>query len=267
MAAFAERYGPWALVTGASSGIGAAFARAIAARGLDVVLVARRHDVLVRLAAELRERHGVDARPVACDLADAGFLDVLGPAVAGLDVGLLVNNAGFCNTGLLIENPLAAELALVDVNCRAPLVLAHEFGGAMRARGRGGIVFVASTVGLSPTPTWANYAASKAYDLFLGEAMYEEMRPFGVDVLAVCPGATRTGFQEVARLDIDRAPLSQLMVRDPGAVAERALARLGRTPSTIVGWDNALTAFLLRLAPRRLVAKAMGVFIRRVTAA
>lgn len=267
MAAFAERYGPWALVTGASSGIGAAFARAIAARGLGVVLLARRHDALARLGAELRERHGVDARPVACDLADAGFLDVLRPAIAGLDIGLLVNNAGFCNTGLLIENPLAAELALLDVNCRAPLVLAHELGGSMRARGRGGIVFVASTVGLSPTPTWANYAASKAYDLFLGEAMYEEMRPFGVDVLAVCPGATRTGFQEVARLDIDRAPFSQVMVRGPDAVADRALACLGRTPSTIVGWDNALTALLLRLAPRRLVAKAMGAFIRRVTAA
>lgn len=266
MTTFATRYGPWALVTGASSGIGAEFARTLAERGLNVVLVARRAEVIRAAAEDLATRHAVQTRAVACDLGTPDFMTTLGPALADLEIGLLVNNAGFSNTGDLLNNALEHELQLLHVNCRAPLILAHELGAPMKTRGRGGIIFLSSTVGLAPTPTWANYSASKAYDLFLAEALHEELRPFGVDVLAVCPGGTRTAFQEQARLDLDRVPaLARSVVLEPSDVVATALASLGGKASVVVGWGNALTAFSGRFLPRRLNARITGAMIRMLT--
>jgi hypothetical protein len=165
MPSFQERYGPWALITGASSGIGAEFARQLAALGLNMVLVARRRDRIEHLALQLSERHNIRTRTIAADLSPSDFMSSIGPMTEELEIGLLVNNAGFALTGGFWDHALEKELELLNVNCRAPLILAYEFGRKMIERKRGGIIFLASMVGFASVPFWANYAASKASEL------------------------------------------------------------------------------------------------------
>ena len=182
---FVGRFGPWALVTGASSGIGEAFARRLAELGMNLVLIARREDRLRKLAEALQSKHSVRTRVVPVDLSQDDFLPIIEQATNDLQIGLLVNNAGFANTGKFLDNDLASELALLHVNNRAPLILAHHFGGLMRARGRGGMIFVSSTVAVVGVPSWSNYAASKAHDLIFDEGLAKELRREGIAVLAL----------------------------------------------------------------------------------
>jgi short-subunit dehydrogenase len=161
MTRFAKKYGPWALVTGASSGMGSEFARHLAADGLNLVLVARRKNRLDRLASELGQQFGIEVRVVVADLAREDFVTPIREATSDIEVGLLVNSAGFATSGALLDNDLEAEVSILHVNSRAPLMLAHEFGRKMRDRGDGGIIFVASTVAYSGSPGWSNYAATR----------------------------------------------------------------------------------------------------------
>jgi uncharacterized protein len=177
---FVERFGPWALVTGASAGIGVAFARRLAEVGMNLVLVARREDRLRKLAEDLRRQHAISTRVVPVDLSRDDFLPAIEQATADVAVGLLVNNAVIATTGNFLDNDLGSELALLHVNSRAPLILAHHFGRAMRQRGRGGIIFVASTVAFAGVPSWSNYAGSKAHDLVFAEGLARELRPDGI---------------------------------------------------------------------------------------
>jgi len=194
---FAYR-GNWALVTGASSGIGEAFARELGARGMNVALSARSRGRLQGVAAELRERHGVDARVLVADLAHPRGADELVQAVhaQGVDVYLLVNNAGFGSYGRFETLPPAREQGQVQVNCASLVRLAQAFLPGMQARASGGVINVASTAAFQPTPGMAVYGATKAFVLHFSEALWAENRPRGVRVLALCPGATRTRFFE-----------------------------------------------------------------------
>ena len=253
---FKARYGSWAIITGASAGLGELFARRLAERGLNLVLTARREERLLALGQELESAHGIQTRAVAVDLGSEDFLDTLRATTDELDVGLLINNAGFTNSGNFLDNDLDKELLLVHVNIRAAMVLAHHFGQRMRERGRGGIVFSASIAGHAPIPFWANYSASKAYDLFMGEALADELKPHGVDVLALCPGATHTEFSTYSGL------FAPLMAMQPEKVVDQALAKLGKRRMTVVGFTNWLTTFSYRLVPRWLASKLAGVVIR-----
>lgn len=240
---FKEKYGPWALVTGASSGIGLEFSRQIAALGLNVILVARRKERLLSLADTLEKAHGVETLVVPTDLSKEDFLSGVQEATKGLEVGLLVNNAGFGTTGTLLENDLETEIKLLHVNCRAPLILAHAYGNPMKTRGRGGIIFLSSVVGFTAVPLWSNYAASKAYDLFLSEAMNHELKGQGVDVLALCPGTTEAEFQEVANT-------KQVMPMPAAVVVRLGLKKLGHKSVAVPGILNRLTVFFVQLFPR-----------------
>ena len=252
---FARRYGPWALVTGASSGIGAEFTRQLAARGLHLVLVARRKDRLDALAAELTATHGVEARSVELDLARPDFLPELERATAGLEVGLLVNNAGFGWKGRFLDSDLETQLAMLDVNCRASLVLAHTYGRPMAARARGGIVFTSSTAAFQGLPFSSHYAATKGYGLQLAEGLWYELEGNGVDVLALCPGPTDTEGPRRTGVDPSKIPVKMMEV---GPVVEGALASLGRAPVVIPGLVNRLTYLAVRLTPRRLATSLAG---------
>lgn len=256
MSDFKEKYGPWAIVSGASAGLGEEFARQLAARGLNVVLIARREDRLKALAADIENAHGVESRTIAVDLGTENFMDTITPAIEDLDVGLLINNAGFTNSGDFLDNPLDKELQLLHVNCRAAMVLAHCIGTRLKARGRGGIIFSASIAGFAAIPIWANYSASKSYDLLLAEALSQELKPHGVDVIGLCPGATRTEFEEYSGL------FANLMVMDAPPVVAQALNKLGRRTSTVAGILNALTVFLYRFMPRRWTSWLAGFVIR-----
>lgn len=259
MSAFSERYGPWALVAGASAGLGEAFARKLAARGLSLLLLARRREALERLAADLRAAHGVEVRPLAVDLSRPDLSPAVEEAAAGIEVGLLVYNAAHSVIGPFVERPLTEQLRVLDVNCRGPLVLAHVLGGAMARRGRGGIVLMTSISGSQGGPFLASYAASKAFNLVLAEGLWEELAGRGVDVVACRAGATRTPGYEASR------PKRSVPLMEADEVAERALSALGRGPSVVPGALNRFAAFLFgRLLPRRVSIRIMGRATRRL---
>lgn len=206
---FKDRYGPAALVTGASSGIGQAFAEALAARGFDLVLVARRLDRLEALAARLAADHGVSALPLQIDLAEASAAARMLEATAALDVGLVVSNAGFGLKGEHAANDPQAMAEMLMVNCNVPMQLAHGFIPRLRQRGRGGIILVSSIEGLMGCPYSTAYSASKALVIALGEGLWAELQPEGIDVLTLCPGATES--EAAGKQGIDIATLQNVM--------------------------------------------------------
>ena len=241
------------MVAGASEGLGAAFARSLAARGLHLILVARRAAVLEQVASQLRNSYDIQVRTLCCDLGSAEMAQALAASAAGLEVSLGVYNAAYSFVGPLLDRPVEEALRVVDVNIRGPLQFVHAIAPEMVARGRGGIVLMSSLAGLQGAPHLAAYAASKAFNLVLGESLWAELRPLGVEVLVSCAGAIRTpGYLKTARGD---APGTL----EPEQVAEQTLAALGRGPRVIPGGTNKLAAFLLtRVLSRRRAIRMMG---------
>lgn len=249
---FRSRYGPWALIVGASAGLGEAFARALAQRGLHLLLLARRQQTLDGLAAELRKAYGVDVRVEAADVGRADVGDVAGRLAQGLEVGLLVYNAAHSVIGPFLDHPLEEQLRVLDVNCQGPLTLAHRFGSAMAQRGRGGLVFMTSLAGSQGGPLLASYAASKAFNLVLAESLWAELKPRGVDVVACRAGATRTPGYAASQ------PKKSIRLMEPEPVVEQTLHALGRRSSLVPGVLNRLAAFfLVRVLPRRTAIRVM----------
>jgi short-subunit dehydrogenase len=242
---FIDRYGPVALIAGASEGIGAAFACELAAMGLDLVLVARRAAPLEALADELRAASGVRVQPFPCDLAEPAAAGAIAGACRGLQIGLLVYNAAASSVGRFLDIPIESHLRTVDVNARGPLLLAHAFGGAMVRRGRGGIVLMSSLTAFQGTPLVASYGATKAFNLVLAEGLWGELQERGVDVLACCAGSTLTpGYERATPPDagVGLAPKPQR----PEDVAREALDALGRGPLVITGRGNRFASFIMR---------------------
>ncbi|GAA4699484.1 SDR family NAD(P)-dependent oxidoreductase [Phytohabitans rumicis] len=246
---FTDRYGPWALVAGASEGIGAAWARALAARGLNLFLVARRAEPLAALAGELPTR----TVTVAADLSTLDGLEAVYAATAGHDIGLLVANAALSPAGSFVDAEPAALQRMLDLNCRAPLLLARHYLPAMVGRGRGGLIIMASLAGQQGSPGLATYAATKAFDTVLAEGLWGELRRGGVDVLTCTPGAVQT--PGLARASSTRPPGTV----DPDTVVAAALRALGRRPRTVPGRLMQVSSVVMsRLLPRRTAINAMG---------
>lgn len=189
---FTKQYGPVALVTGASSGIGKSFAESLAAQGFDLVLVARRLDRLEALAGELSGEYGIEVAVHRVDLADGGAAEEILAATSSLDVGLVVSNAGIGDRGRFESGDASAMAETLMVNCNTPMLLAHGFVPRLKARGQGGIIFTSSVEGLIGCPFSAVYSATKGFVNSLGEGLWGELSPDGIDVLTLCPGATAT---------------------------------------------------------------------------
>ena len=252
---FRERYGPWALVAGASDGIGECYARAIAEQGVNLLLLARREDRLASLAAELRARHGVLARTLAADLTAPDLDARVEQATRELEVGLLVYNAGAVHGAMAFHDfPVAQALGLVALNCTGPLLLVHRLGSRMRARGRGGIVLMGSMISFAGSAYVATYSATKAFLRILAEGLWHELRPHGVDALGAVAGATRTPSMLASSPSFADYPGAM----DPDEVARGALAFLGRGPLWVAGAANRATAQALCPAPRIPVINAMS---------
>ncbi len=250
---FRERYGPWALVAGASAGLGEAFARALAARGLHLLLLARRQKALEALAMDIRARHGVEVLVEAADVGGADLAERVARLASGLEVGLVVYNAAHSVIGPFLEHPLEAQLRVIDVNCRGPLTLAHLLGGPMAERGRGGLVLMTSLAGSQGGPLLASYAASKAFNLVLAEGLWAELRAKGVDVVACRAGATRTPGYASSH------PKKSIRLMESEVVVAQTLRALGHRSSLVPGLLNRLAAFaLVRLLPRRTAIWLMG---------
>ena len=192
MPTFTERYGPWAVIVGASGGIGAAAAEEAARRGLNVVTVARREDVLERKAQELRANYGISVRTVSADMGEPHAVDMLTGVCRGLEVGTLIFNAAAEPRGAFLSTPVEDLLTNIVVNCTAPTLLMHHFGQQMAARRTGAIVLVSSMGALQGGAVFSAYFAAKAYEWILAEGLWAELADHGVDVMAYMVGATRT---------------------------------------------------------------------------
>jgi short-subunit dehydrogenase len=254
MSMFKDRYGPAAIVTGASSGIGEAFARELAARGMDLVLVARRLERLEVLIAELAGSYGIRSQALRCDLSQPDAASEIDLATRDWDIGLLVSNAGFGLKGEHSSNDASAITEMLMVNCNAPFQLSHRFIPRLRNRGRGGIVLISSVEGLIGCPYSTAYSATKALVNALGEGLWAELTPEAIDVLTICPGATQS--EAAAKQGIDFATLPHVMPAID--VARLALDNLSNGP-TLITSDHYRQSFgaLLSL-PRREALQAMA---------
>lgn len=256
---FRQHYGEWAIVTGASSGIGEAFAHALAARSIRPFLVARRAEELCRVAAEIQSRHGVEAAFLALDLAEPEFIDRLVTAFGARDLGLVIGNAAYNPAGAFLDLSREILVRMLDVNARANLLLANAFLPRLRAQGRGGFMMVASTEAYSGVPFSACYSASKAFVLSLGEALWGECLDTGVDVTVLVPGATDTPL--LASRDMGDLKVTPLSATD---VAEIGLNFLGRGPSIVPATRDRWTQRILRRLPRAWLIRKMAPTVREM---
>jgi short-subunit dehydrogenase len=249
------------LITGASSGIGEAFARRLAAEGHDVLLIARSEEKLLALCNELGLNYNVRAEYFVADLSQpespARLLEET--RARNLEIDLLINNAGFGSMGEFGQLDLARELNMIDLNVRSLVELTHLFLQPMRERKRGSIINVASTASFQPVPFMATYAATKAFVLSFSEALWEENRPLGIKVMALCPGVTGTGFFEASRM---KRPPARL-VQTSEQVVDVALRAWKRGKASVIsGWPNRITVESERLVPRALILRAVGAIMR-----
>jgi short-subunit dehydrogenase len=249
------------LITGASSGIGEAFARRLAARGENLALVARSEDKLASMCNELGQAHNVNAQYVALDLTQEDATAKLFAETnrRGLAVEMLINNAGFGSMGEFATLDLGRELEMIDLNVKALVALTHLYLKPMRERKSGTILNVASTAAFQGVPYMATYAATKAFVLAFSEALWDEHRAQGIHVMALCPGVTETNFFAAAQTD--KPPMRVAQTADQ--VVETALKGLKRGKSHVIsGWTNYIMTESERLVPRWLVARVAGKAMR-----
>lgn len=249
---FKDKYGPWALVTGASSGIGRSLAKELAQRGLSLVLIGRSVAELDQLSVDLRSRNRqIDCRVLVSDLSEDDAVSSIVAFTQELDIGLLIASAGFGSSGAFLENALQPEQEMLNVNCRALLELSWHFGNRFRQRGAGGLVLLSSIVGYQGTPWSAHYSATKAYVQTLAEGLRTELTKQKVDVLAVAPGPTKTGFAK-------RAGLKMGSALNPDRIAPEILASLGRRTTVLPGALSKLLVYSMLPLPRWARIKIMG---------
>ena len=259
---FAERYGPWALVAGASEGIGRQFSHQLAERGLNLVMVARRQELLDATAQEIRNAYGVEVRTATVDLADEKLMGELDPTLSDIEIGLLVYNAALSIAERFIDGSVESALEQLYVNCRGPLILTHALARRMAERGRGGVLLMSSAAGFVGSGTLATYAATKAFDTVLGEGLHQDLRSRGVDVLSFVASATRTPNMERQLVGLERG---RVPVMEPEDVVRQAMDDLGTRAFSIAGRGNRLlVGLMVRLLPRSTVSRLMTRTTRRL---
>lgn len=245
-----DRYGPWAVVLGGSEGVGAAFATQLAADGFGLVLVARKPDALEATAAAVRAL-GAEVRTLSLDLTDPDSVTALIEATADLEVGLLICNAGANSYGRpFLDGDLASFQGVIDLNITTPLALAQHYGRLMTSRGRGGIVFVGSLAGYLGAARESIYGAAKAFGRIFAEGLWLELREYGVDVLELVLGVTRTPAMERAGLNFD---VPGLNVGEPEDIAREGLAHLSDGPVWVAGGNDKLVEIRSRTDRAKLV--------------
>ncbi len=260
---FKEQYGPWAMVVGASEGVGEAFAHAMAEHGLNVVLLARRQEVLDEVAEAISNKTGVETRAVAVDLSEADAVARVAEATAGLDIGMLFYCAGADpNHDPFLTTPVDASLALVQRNCTVPLQMCHHFAPAMVERQRGGIILVSSGAGLCGAANMVAYAASKAFDMVMAESLWAELKDEGVDVLSLVLSGTdtpalRRSLVLQGKLDEADAQIHIPGLSTPEEVVAEAIENLSNGPTWLVGDRLREAATKLRSMTRSEAVKTM----------
>jgi len=248
----------WAVVTGASSGIGKEFAYQLGQKGYNVALVARSRDKLEAIAADIQKQFERETRVIPLDLTHRDFARELADRTADITVTMVINNAGFGTSGPFLEIEDSREIEMINLNCSAVTQVARLFLKKMVKNGEGDMIIVASTASAQPCPWFATYAATKAFDRFLAEALWYEMKPKGVNVLALNPPGTATNFFAEAGLANEQglATVKQ--------VVQTAFRALGKKPSVIVGVGNRLLAFVGRFAPEKLLVNIAARIMKKM---
>lgn len=256
-AEFLKRYGQWALIAGSAEGMGQTYAETFAGNGLDLLLFDRDAAGLKAQARALKERYGVQVRTVRCDLADTAGIEKILDGLEDLEIGMLVFNAAASDSGAWLEVPLARKKMVVSVNVLTPLAMVDRLSRKMCARGRGGIILTSSMSALQGSPRLGVYAATKAFDLILGETLWAELAEHGVDALAFIPGMVKTpSFDRSGASESANALMPPI---EPEQAVAEALAALGKHPSWIPGraWRVAAVA-MSKIMPRRLSIRIAG---------
>ncbi|RLE18298.1 MAG: hypothetical protein DRJ14_04090 [Acidobacteria bacterium] len=238
----------WAVITGASSGIGKEFSYELAKKGYNVALVARSQDKLEDVAADIEKQYERETRIIPLDLTHEHFAQELSDKTAGLTVTMVINNAGFGTSGPFLEIDDNREIEMIQLNCVAVTKIARLFLKRMTETGRGDMIIMASTAAVQPCPWFATYAATKAFDLHLAEALWYEMKAKGINVLALNPPATATNFLAEAGI-----PTQQKGLATAEQAVHTAFRALGKKPSIIVGGKNRFMAFSERFTPKKLL--------------
>lgn len=236
-------YGEWAIVTGASSGIGLELATQLATAGFNLVITSRHFDKLQEVEKHLKSLSRIDIKIVASDVSETEGIDKVIEATQGLNVGLLIVSAGYGTSGNFIDSSLHSEINMLKVNCEALLSLTHYYSQQFVQAKRGGIILMSSMVAFQGTPYSANYAATKAYVQTLSEALSVELKPKGVDVLAAAPGPVKSGFSQ-------RANMIMSIAMSPSQVGVPILKALGRKTTVLPGFLTKLLVYSLRTVPR-----------------
>ncbi|OUS27317.1 hypothetical protein A9Q99_14995 [Gammaproteobacteria bacterium 45_16_T64] len=255
---FKTKYGPWAIVTGASSGIGKAFSEHLAKKGINIVAVARNKENLRKLQSCIEDQYAVKVKTIALDLYEPNAAVKIGELTSDVDVGLVIANAGIQNHGLFSESTDVDELKLLALNVSGPMQLSHIFAKRLKLRGKGGILFTSSGFGYQGVPYFANYSASKAYLITLGEALNVELKPYGIDVTVISPGYTNTPMAEGTPIDFNKMPIPQ---QQPELVARVGLHALGKKATVVPGLINKALVWGNRLIPRIWPTKLLGLLI------
>jgi hypothetical protein len=256
------RFGPWALITGASSGIGREFARQVASSGINVVLVARREHLLEDVGRSLARDFGVEYRAVAADLSQAGFLENLAEATGDLDIGLVVSNAGTANPGEFLKRNRDELVGLLRLNAMAQLDIAHHFGRRLAKRRRGGIVLGGAMGAIDGIPYAANESGTKSFVQSFGEALHVELKPMGVHVTVLIVAPTQTAIIDKFGLDPKAMPMKPMTVEQ--CVFE-GLAALQKNRSTIL--PGRINRIMDSLIPVSLARAMMGKMLGKALAA
>jgi len=260
---FAARYGSWGIVAGASQGLGAAYAEELAARGLNLVLVARRAELLESLASTLSKKYNIETRFIALDLAASHAVEKIAENTKDVEIGLLVYNAAFSAIGPFLERPLEDHIKEINTNAFTPLKLIYIFAHQILARGRGGIVLMSSLSAFQGSAYISTYAATKAFNIVLAEGLWEEWRERGVDVLVCISGAVKT--PNYVASDPEQTGGLGDMTMTPDQVAREALNALGKEPYVIPGRINRISSFVMRhLLPRKAAVKFMGRILKKM---
>jgi len=258
---FARRYGSWAVVAGASEGLGAAYADELAARGLNLVLIARRSEMLQALASDLSKKYVVETKTLALDLSSASAAEQIAEHTNDLEIGLLIYNAAFSAIGPFLDRPVEDHLKEIHTNAFTPLKLIHLFADRMIVRGCGGIVLMSSLSAFQGSAYISTYAATKAFNIVLAEGLWEEWRERGVDVLVCISGAVRTPNYVASEPEQTGGPGAVTM--KPDQVVREALNALGKGPYVIPGRMNRVASFIMRhFLPRKVAVQFMGKVLR-----
>ncbi len=261
---FKQQYGPWALITGASSGIGREISEQLAQQGMNIVAVARNQENLDSLKDSLETRFAIKVRTISADLSQPEASYAINKQTADLDIGLLIPNAGIENNGAFIDNPIEAEQKMLALNTVSPMLLSHLYGQRFKQRfaqnKRSGILLTSSLFGYQGVPFVSNYSATKAYILSLGEALNVELKPFGIDVTVLSPGLTDTAMPQNMGIDFTKMPIT---LHKPAIVARIGLNALGKKATVVPGFINKFYAWENRLIPRSWPVKLFGLLIKR----